>query len=67
MNTLGAEVQTMGAYDSEGGTGFVVRGPTRRSRMSCRVVWSRPATDHEQVRARADQARLGLHASDGGE
>ena len=30
-------------------------------------VWSGPATDHEQVSARADQAGFGLHAPDGGE
>ncbi len=40
MNTLGAEVQTMGAYDSEGGTGFVVRGPnpTFTHELPCGVV-----------------------------
>jgi len=31
------------------------------------AAWSRPATDHEQVSARADQAVFGLHAPEGGE
>src|SRR5215212_2203425 len=31
------------------------------------AAWSRPASDHEQVSAGADQAGFGLHALDGGE
>jgi hypothetical protein len=34
--------------------------------MSCREACSRPATDHEQVRARADRAGFGLYTPDGG-
>ena len=40
MNTLGSGVQTMGAYGSEGGTGFVVRAPspTFTHELPCGVV-----------------------------